>query len=49
MMTQLQVLKFIEALNSTFYGKNLKAIFYNDNLKLPPTEERYKIIKQFKF
>lgn len=47
MITQLQVLKFIESLNQTFEGKNINATFYNDNLKLPPTEERYNIIKEF--
>ena len=47
MMTQLQVYKFIESLNTVLEGKKIKAIFYNDNQKLPPVEERYKIMKQF--
>ena len=47
MMTQLQIYKFIESLNTVLEGKKIKAIFYNDNQKLPLVEERYKIINQF--
>ena len=47
MMTQIQVFKFIESLNALFSGKCIKATFYKDNLKLPPVEERFKLIKQY--
>ena len=47
MMTQLQVFKFVESLNKALEGKRVKATFYNDNLKIPPVEERYKLIKLY--
>ena len=47
MMTQLQVFKFVESLNRVLEGKQVRATFYNDNLKIPPVEERYKLNKLY--